>query len=171
MALETLLDQVRIPTHEPYFHPTSLGPECSTFGRTAHLRERRAAMAHEKRSEPADYTRLAEESRQIYLQYEAIDPALARAQALYYVVEHCEIVLEEDTLLLGGEIPFFFNLMLPALNADRYAQIANQAVGEDARRLRDAGTLQRALFRRAHLPRHAPARGGMEYILPPRAGA
>jgi hypothetical protein len=56
------------------------------------------------------------------LQYEAIDPALARANALLYVAEHCEITIEPDTLLLGGENPFLFNLLLPALQADQYAR-------------------------------------------------
>src|SRR5450759_1763798 len=138
MTIDTSPIQINLQADEPYFHPSSLGPACST-PRSARLRDRRVAMAYLKRSEPTEYARLAEEVKEVYLSYEAIDPALARAKALYYVVEHAEIILDEDAFLLGGEIPFFFNLMLPALRADHYTQIAEQSLGEEARRLRDLG--------------------------------
>lgn len=114
MLTETLLHPVSSVSGEPYFRPSQLGPACSRE-RNARLRERRVRMSYEKKPEPPEYTRLAETAKQVYLQNEEIDPSLARARALHYVVEHCDITIEADTLFLGGENPFFFNLLLPAL--------------------------------------------------------
>lgn len=121
----------------PYFRPSSLGPACSTE-RTARLRERRVALSYEKRGEPQEIRSLAAAARQVFLETEPESPALARARALEYVAEHCALTIEPDTLFLGGEDPFFFNLLLPALQADRYASRAEQALDESARRLKQA---------------------------------
>jgi hypothetical protein len=102
--------------NEPYFRPSGLGPDCSTE-RSARLRERRFAMGYEARTEPPEYARLAAEARDLYLEHEDAGPAMARARALRHIVEHCPIAPEPDALFLGGEDPFFFNLLLPALQA------------------------------------------------------
>lgn len=142
---------------EPYFRPSHLGPDCTT-ARNARLRERRVRMGYEKKSEQPAYTQLAEDARRSYLEYEEIDPALARAKALFHVVEHCEITIEPDTLFLGGEDPFFFNLLLPALQGDRYARQSAQYVDETAQRLREGGFYQGPCFDGHITP-------GLEYVL------
>lgn len=128
-----------------YFHPTVLGPDCSTE-RTARLRQHRFDSGYENRTEPPVYTRLAEETRQVFLEWERLHPALGRATALKYVAQHCPITLEPDTLLVGGEDPFFFNLMLPALNADRYSQVRSLAPDDASRQLRDAQVFSAPCF-------------------------
>jgi pyruvate-formate lyase len=133
------------PLTQPYFRPPNLGPDCSTL-RSARLRERRFAMGYEDRQEPEEYRRLAEETRELFLREEEADPALARARALRHVVDNCPIVLEPDALLVGGEDPFFFNLMLPALQADRHARRGGECGDAEARRLREAGLYYAACF-------------------------
>jgi pyruvate-formate lyase len=120
---------------EPYYRPSALGPDCSS-PRSARLRQRRFDLAYANLQEPESYAQLARETRQVYLEWEAVHPALARARALLNVVEHCELTLEPDTLFLGGENPFFFNLMLPALQADRYSRFAAQPPEPMAGKLR-----------------------------------
>jgi pyruvate-formate lyase len=133
MQTGTLTQVSTAVSDEPYFRPTHLGPACSSE-RNARLRERRVRMGYEKRTEPPEYTALAEAAKLIYLENEPLDPALARAKALHHVVEHCEIDIAADTLFLGGENPFFFNLLLPALNADRYARQRPQYLDDITRR-------------------------------------
>jgi formate C-acetyltransferase len=128
-----------------YFRPPNMGPECSTL-RSARLRERRCAMGYEDRREPPEYTRLAEAAREVFLREEAADPALARARALRHVVDHCPVTLEADALLVGGEDPFFFNLLLPALQADRHSRRGGELGEPEARRLREAGLYYAACF-------------------------
>ncbi len=79
------------------------GPECSTQ-RSARLRERRFNMAYQKREMSENYINLQEKAKEIYLENAIIDPGLARALALKYVVENCDITLEEDTVFLGGDL-------------------------------------------------------------------
>ena len=107
----------------PYFRLPGSGPDCST-DRSARLRQRRFAAGYERRDEPETYSRLAGEIKEELLRYESADPAIARARALYYAVANCPITIEDDVPFLGGEDPFFFNLMLPALQADAYARSA-----------------------------------------------
>ena len=128
-----------------YFRPPNRGPECST-PRSARLRERRFAMGYEDRREPPEYTQLAEEARELFLREELNDPALARARALRHVVDHCPVTLEPDALLVGGEDPFFFNLLLPALQADRHSRRGPELGEPEARRLREAGLYYAACF-------------------------
>jgi len=141
---------------EPYYRPSSLGPDCST-PRTARLRQRRFDLAYANLGEPESYSKLAQETRQIYQDWEKIHPALARARALQHVVEHCELPLEPDALFLGGENPFFFNLMLPALQADHYNQYAALPPEPLAGRLR--GKLYNAPCFDGHIT------PGLEYLL------
>ncbi len=129
----------------PYFRPPSLGPECSTL-RSARLRERRFAMGYEGRREPPEYTRLAEEARDLFLREEGADPALARARALRHVVDRCPVTPEPDALFLGGEDPFFFNLLLPALQADEHSRRGPELGTLEERRLREAGLYYAACF-------------------------
>ncbi|PIY36952.1 MAG: hypothetical protein COZ06_33825 [Armatimonadetes bacterium CG_4_10_14_3_um_filter_66_18] len=117
-----------------YSRPPNRGPDCST-ARSARLRARRFGMYYETHVEPPAYLRLAEGAKNLLLAREPSDPALARALALRHVVEHCEITPEKDAALVGGENPFFFNLMLPALNADRHSREGRQAPDEESRRL------------------------------------
>ena len=123
--------------NEPYYQPPGSGAQCSTI-RSARLRERRFALGYEELQEPAMYTRLADKIRKEYLQYEGEDPALARSFALHYAVSHCPITIEEDAPLLGGEDPFFFNLMLPALQADGYARDSVHKPAVDIQAKREA---------------------------------
>lgn len=114
-------------THtDVYSQPSGSGPRCST-ARSARLRERRFAMGYEPRTEPPEITALADATTRVFLDHEPAHPAIARARALEHVVTHCAITPEPDTGLLGGEDPFFFNLMYPALRADRYGRIPSHA--------------------------------------------
>lgn len=142
---------------EPYFRAPGLGPDCSTE-RSARLRERRFAMGYEARCEPPEYSRLAAEAREIYVQHEDAGPAMARARALRHVVEHCPVTPEPDTVLLGGEDPFFFNLMLPALQADRHSREYRDTPDQVSAQLRDAGMYFAACFEGHITP-------GLEFIL------
>jgi pyruvate-formate lyase len=145
MSQPAILDPIQLQPGEPYYHLAHQGPDCSTE-RSAHLRERVYRMSQEKRTEPPEYTRLAEEARRIFLENEEIDPSLARAKALYHIVENCEIALEDDLYLLGGENPFFFNLLLPTLQADHYSRNRQRTPDEASRRLRDNGMYTLAYF-------------------------
>lgn len=120
-------------------------PDCST-ARSARLRERRFAMGYEQRTEPPEYTCIAEGARNILLRYEEQDPALARALAMRHVVENAPVTLERDAILVGGEDPFFFNLLLPALQADRHSRIGQTPPSEASGKLRDAGVYMAACF-------------------------
>ncbi len=86
------------------------------------------------------------------------DPGLARASALLHVVEHCEISPEPDAVLLGGENPFFFNLLLPALQADRHSREGHAPPDEESGRFRAAGGMYAACFEGHITP-------GIEFIL------
>ncbi len=141
---------------EPYFRPSALGPDCST-PRSARLRQRRFDLAYAGLSEPESYTKLAQETRQVYLDWEKVHPALGRARALLHVVENCELPLEPEALFLGGENPFFFNLMLPALQADRYSRYAVLPPEPLAAKLR--GKLYQAPCFDGHIT------PGLEYLL------
>lgn len=145
------------PMSNPYFRFPGLGPDCSTE-RSARLRERRFAMGYEQRTEPPEYTQLAAQAWDIYLEHEDAGPAMARARALRHVVEHCPITPEPDALFLGGEDPFFFNLMLPALQADRHSRHRDETPDEASARLRRAGVFWGACFEGHITP-------GLEFIL------
>jgi formate C-acetyltransferase len=127
-----------------YFRAPNLAPDCST-PRSARLRERRFFMGLEKREMPEHYQRLQEEAKQIYLENAVIAPSIARAKALRHIVDNCDITLEEDTVLLGGEEPFFFNLMFPALCADGHARFG-RTPDEDSDRMRRASLFYAACF-------------------------
>ena len=142
---------------ESYFRPPGLGPDCST-DRSARLRGRRFRMAYEERTEPLHYQRLAAEARAVFLECEPEDPSLARARALRHVVEHAEVTIEEDTVLLGGESPFFFNLLLPALQADRYSREGGRAPDPASERLRNASAFYATCFEGHITP-------GLEFVL------
>jgi pyruvate-formate lyase len=146
----------RLPD-EPYFRPSYLGPDCST-PRSAHLRERRVQLSRLKKSEPAHYTQLAMEARRIYLENEVFDPSIARAKALRYIVERCDVEIMDDTLLLGGENSFFFNLMYPALVADKYGIQGRKTMDETGQRLDQFGVFGGPCFDGHITP-------GLEYIL------
>jgi pyruvate-formate lyase len=115
-------------------------------------------MGYEQRVEPLEYARLADEARQILLEHETGDPAMARARALRHIVENCAITIEDDTILLGGENPFFFNLLLPALQADRHSREGQRAPDEACDRLRRASVFQATCFEGHITP-------GLEFIL------
>lgn len=121
------------------------GPDCST-PRSARLRTRRFAMAYEPRSEPPEYTRLADEAREVLLARELDDPAGARAAALRHIIEQCPIPIQPDTLFLGGEDPFFFNLLLPALQHDRYSREGRTPPDEETARMQAASLFYAPCF-------------------------
>ena len=112
------MDDLTSPS-PPYFQEPNSGPCCST-PRTARLRQRRFEMRHLDRKEPAESRALTGAAKDVLLAEEPHDLALARARAMAHIVEHCPVVLEKDCFLVGGEDPFMFNLLLPALNADAY---------------------------------------------------
>jgi hypothetical protein len=102
-------------------------------------------MGLEKRCMPAHDMQLQEKATQIYVENARIAPGLVRVAALRHIVEHCDITIEEDTVFLGGEDPFFFNLMLPAPQADGHAR--PRRVPDDAsERLRRASVFYAACF-------------------------
>jgi pyruvate-formate lyase len=115
-------------------------------------------MAYEDRVEPVVYTCIAEEAKRVFLEHEGNDPALARALALRAVVETCPIVPEDDAGLLGGEDPFFFNLMLPALQADRHSREGQRMPDERCERLRAASAFYATCFEGHITP-------GLAYVL------
>jgi len=127
-----------------YFRSPNLGPDCS-MPRSARLRERRFQMGLEKREIPEHYQRLQEEAKQIYLENAVIDPGIARAKALRHIIDNCDVTLEEDTLLIGGEEPFFFNLLFPALCADGHARFG-RTPDEESDRMRRASLFYAACF-------------------------
>jgi len=127
-----------------YFHAPNIGPDCST-PRSARLRERRFQMGLEKREMPEHYKRLQEEAKQIYLENAVIAPGIARVKALRHIADNCDITLEEDTVLLGGEEPFFFNLLFPALCADGHARFG-RTPDEESDRMRRASIFYAACF-------------------------
>ena len=127
-----------------YFRSPNLGPDCS-MPRSARLRERRFQMGLEKREMPEHYQRLQEEAKQIYLENAVIDPGIARAKALRHIIDNCDITLEEDTLLIGGEEPFFFNLLFPTLCADGHARFG-RTPDEESDRMRWASLFYAACF-------------------------
>ena len=141
----------------PYFRPPNSGPDCSTR-RSARLRERRFQMGYEHRTEPPEYAQLAAVAARILRETEVSDTALARALAMRQVVEQCDITLERDALLLGGENPFFFNLLLPALQQDRFSREGGQADEAAAERMRQASLMWGPCFGGHITP-------GLEYIL------
>ena len=143
---------------EPYFRPSQLGPDCST-PLSAHLRQRRDQMGRFNLKEPSEYTQLSSEAKQIYLENEPVDPALARAMAVKHVVTHCPVEIAEDTLFLGGENPFFFNLLYPTLIADRYGRQEWRGMDETGKRLTQAGVFWGPCFEGHITP-------GLEFILP-----
>jgi len=114
-------------------------------------------MLYEERSEPSAYADLAEAAKAIFLSTEEVDPSLARAYALRHIVEHCEITPEKNAALLGGEDPFFFNLLLPSLNADRFSRGARSS-SEAAKRLLQAKAFKGPCFTGHVTP-------GVEYVL------
>lgn len=140
-----------------YWRPPNSGPDCST-PRSTRLRERRFEMAYEQRTEPPASTRLAEEARALFLEHEPSDPAMARALALRHVIVNFEPTPEPDALFVGGEDPFFFNLMLPALQADRHSREGHRAPDALSESMRGASLFYAACFEGHITP-------GIEYIL------
>ena len=107
---------------QPYHLKPNSGPDCSTK-RSAALRKKRLAMFYEKRSEPETYANIARIAADTLKRHESRSPAMARAKAMEYVVSTAPVELDDCSLFVGGENPFFYNLLLPALNEDRYARI------------------------------------------------
>ncbi len=142
----------------PYFQLPNSGPCCST-PRSSRLRQHRFDMRYINCDEPSEYTALAESAKDILLKTEVEDFAIARAQAMAYVVEHCPITLEKDSFLIGGENPFLFNVMLPALNADTYQYIRQQAsFSDDIKDMLESNIFTEPCFEGHITP-------GLEYIL------
>ena len=79
-------------------------------------------MGLETREIPINYQLLATEAKEIVLAHETESPAMAAAKAVRCIAEKSPIELEPDCLFLGGENPFFFNLMRPARDADGFAR-------------------------------------------------
>ena len=150
-------DEARAMEGEPYFQPPGSGPRCST-ARAARVRQRRFEMGYEERREPEECARLVEETKRVFLEREAEDPARARAAALRHVVENCPLEIEMDDLFLGGANPFFFNLMLPALQADRHARSGPHAPEPEGEELRQASLYYAACFEGHITP-------GLEFVL------
>jgi formate C-acetyltransferase len=115
-------------------------------------------MGYEERAVAPVYVRLAEEAKRVFLDYEDIDPALARAQALAHIVGDCPVTLERDALLVGGENPFFFNLMLDTLGADLYARTLSSTSDPEAEKLCRATVFMGPCFEGHITP-------GLEFVL------
>jgi len=103
-------------------------------------------MGYEDRCEPEEYASLASEAAEVYLRRAVADPAIGRAKALLHVAGRCPVTLEPDTVLLSGEDPFFFNLMLPALQRDGHSRDGQTPPDPASARLRDEGVIMAACF-------------------------
>ena len=110
-----------MPNTNPYHLFPNTGPDCST-GRSAALRSRRVEMYYDESPEPAEYTAIARKAADILKEHENQSPALARAKALNCVVSEAPAEIEENCIFVGGENPFFYNLMLPALQEDKVSK-------------------------------------------------
>lgn len=108
-------------TKTPYHLTPNSGPDCSTK-RSAALRRRRMDMYYEKPDEPDEYKAIARKAADIVKEHEDGSAALARAKALEYVVFAAPAELEKNCIFVGGENPFFYNLMLPALSGDKVSE-------------------------------------------------
>ena len=92
-----------------------------------------------KREMPPFYQAIAEQARAVYLEREARNPTMARALALRHVVESCPMEIDPDTVLLGGENPFLFQMMRPTLYADGCSRFQWTQQHPEATQLRSAG--------------------------------
>ncbi|MBI2300019.1 MAG: hypothetical protein HYU66_13940 [Armatimonadetes bacterium] len=126
-----------------YFRPPHSGPDCST-PRSARLRQHRFDLGYEQRTTPPELAALAEQAAAL-LESEP-DPSLGRARALAHVVEHAPLTIERDTCLLGGEDPFFFNLLLPALQRDPHGRPGQTPPDELSGRMRSGGVFYASCF-------------------------
>lgn len=143
---------------EPYFQSSNSGPSCSTV-RSAALRQRRFEMGRVKLDVPAEYERLGKEVTAVFRASESADPSMARAKALRHVVANCPVEIEPGTVLVGGENPFFFNVMYESLIGDRYARDhAPKAADEAGENLRKADAFMGPCFEGHITP-------GLEYVL------
>lgn len=133
-----------ITIEKSYYRPPNLGADCST-PRSSRLREKRFLMGLEKREMSEHYVRLQEEAKRIYLENAVIDPGIARAKALRHIVDNCDITPDEDAILVGGEEPFFFNLLFPTLCADGHARFG-RTPDEESNRMRHASLFYAACF-------------------------
>ncbi|MEK7399797.1 MAG: pyruvate formate lyase family protein, partial [Candidatus Poribacteria bacterium] len=133
-----------ITIEKSYYRPPNLGADCST-PRSSRLRERRFLMGLKKRQMPEHYVKLQEEAKRIYLENAVVDPGVARAKALRYIVDNCDITSEEYAILVGGEEPFFYNLMYPALGADGHARFG-RTPDEESSSMRSASLFYAACF-------------------------
>jgi pyruvate-formate lyase len=133
-----------IKIEKSYYRPPNLGADCSTL-RSSCLRENRFLMGLEKRQMPEHYVKLQEEAKRIYLDNAVIDPGIARVKALRHIVDNCDITPEEYAILVGGEEPFFYNLMYPALGADGHSRFG-RTPDEDSSNMRSASLFYAACF-------------------------
>ena len=134
--------------NNPYHLTPNTGPDCSTE-RSAALRKKRLDMFYEKRTEPDEYKDIARKAAGILKQNETYSPAAARAKAMEYVINAAPVELEKNSIFAGGENPFFYNLMLPALNEDRYARIHPSLFSEHEKKCFEA-----MLFATPHFTGH-----------------
>lgn len=104
---------------EPYYQLPNQGAKCST-PRSQTLRKRRLDMAYENPPRPQLYDNISELAKNIIHANQEESPAIARALALRAVIEKAPIELDENSIFLGGENPFFYNLMHQALTSDAY---------------------------------------------------
>jgi len=70
-------------------------------------------------SEPDEYKTIARKAADILKEHENESAAWARAKALNYVVSAAPVEIEKNCIFVGGENPFFYNLMLPSLAEDK----------------------------------------------------
>lgn len=106
-----------------YHQPPNSGEKCST-PRSRALRRLRFDMAYQTPQIPPVYEKISREALSIVEKRQAFSPSAARAEALAYVVGHSPVELCEHSIFLGGENPFFYNLMFEALVKDAFGSSA-----------------------------------------------
>lgn len=118
-------------TPNPYHLFPNSGPDCSTE-RSAALRRRRVDMYYENLQEPDEYKTIALKAADILKEHENHSAAIARAKTLSYIVSAApvESEIEKNCIFVGGENPFFYNLMLPALYEDKVSREYNSLFSE-----------------------------------------
>lgn len=132
-------------SNTPYYQVPNKGENCST-PRSKALRKRRFDMGYEKPDKPAIYDEIAELAAKTVLDNQDKSPATARALALRAVIERAPVEFCPNSIFLGGENPFFYNLMLDALQNDAYGSACRMLLTDMDKRRSDVFMISQPCF-------------------------